>query len=194
MVFPAARPADFVKRPFWFHGFTYNATAASRTAVTGTILNGYVFCLDPEAFADSGWVATAPTSFPSLPSGMVLKGVGDSFYCTNVCKPTTGVLPLVAGFATGLPPEGITAADYASGIWIDLVVQAEAAQIYTHANMSYGTTKLAAANGEWSLVALAGSTDGVNIPSQCAVALQTADTSTTAANKVCSFRSPVGRW
>jgi hypothetical protein len=194
MVFPAARPADFVKRPFWFHGFDYNATAASRVAITGTIYNGYVFCLDPEAFADSGWVSNAPTLFPSLPSGMVLKGVGDGYYCANVTKPKTGILPLVAGFATGLPPEGITANDYASGIWIDLVVQAEAAQVYTHANMTYGTTLLGAATAEWSLVALAVGTDGANLHSICAKSLVTADTSSTAANKTCSFRSPIGRW
>lgn len=194
MIFPAGRPADFVKRPFWFHGFTYNATPGSRTAITGTIYNGYVFCLDPEAFADSGWSSSSPMSFPNLPSGMILKGTGDGFYCANVTKPTTGILPLVAGFATGLPPEGITAADYAAGMWIDLVVQAEAAQVYTHANMTYGSTLLVAANGDWGLVASAVGTDGVNIPKVCGVPLVTADTSSTAANKTIKFRSPVGQW
>lgn len=180
-------------RPFWFHGFTYNATPGSRTQITDTIKNGYVFCLDPEASADAG------TSDANLPSGMALRPpyaqVSNARYARNVTKPATGILPLVAGIVTNLPPEGLAAADYAGGgVWIDLIVESEAVLAYTHANMTYGVTLLGAANGDWGLVALAVGTNGANIPLVCGIPLVTVDTSSTAANKLISFKRPVGQF
>ncbi|MDX2147579.1 MAG: hypothetical protein SFZ23_08665 [Planctomycetota bacterium] len=93
-------------RPFWYTGFTYNATPGSRAAITTTITNGMALCLDPEAFDDRA----------SLPSGMTLRGLGltstgalgssQNARSVNVTRPATAILGLFAGIVVGQPPGG----------------------------------------------------------------------------------------
>jgi hypothetical protein len=148
----------WVLKDFWFHGYDYNATPGSRTAVTGNILNGSIFCLDPEAYTDES----------SLPSGMTIKGNGSAKYALNVCKPTTGVLSLVAGVLVNAPHGGLTSAQYTGGCWVQLAVAGDSVPVlFTNSvSLTYGDggSYLGATNGQWYASVLALGTNGANLP------------------------------
>lgn len=141
----------------WFHGFTYNATPGSRTQITDTIKNGYVFCHDAEAGFDSA----------SLPTGMVIQGgSGDARLVKNVTKPATGVLTQFAGVVVGLPPEGLPASAYANGCWLELCYDAEAVKTYMLGDMSSAgvETLLGPVDAQWYMGIVALGTNGANLP------------------------------
>lgn len=158
-----AKTSTWIVRDFWFHGFTYNATPGSRTQITGTIYNGSVFCLDPEAADDNAAVNPYPT-------GMVLQGQhgvgtlgenGDTRYVYNVTQPATGILDMFAGILVGAPPEGLASADYATGRWVSLATRADMIPVRmngTTANVYTGATAslLIPTDGSWgaSIVAM----------------------------------------
>lgn len=153
----------WVLKDFWFHGYNYNATPGSRTAVTGSIVNGSVFCLDPEAYTDEA----------SLPSGMSIKGNGDAKYTLNVCKPTTGVLSLVAGVLVNAPYGGYNAGSdpatsYVGGRWVTLAVAGDAVPVLFTSGVALdyndGGSYLGATDGQWYASVLAVGTNGANLP------------------------------
>lgn len=154
-----ARNATVRTKMFWYHGYTFNATPGSRTAIGEAIQNGYVFCLDPESYVDRA----------SAPSGMVIEQTNDTGYCLNVTKPTTGILDLMAGVVVNAPSGGFSATYFNSGGWIELAVAADLVQVLTTASeaLVYGgssATILAPANGSWAAAITALGTNGANIP------------------------------
>lgn len=148
----------WVLKDFWFHGYNYNATPGSRTAVTGNILNGSLFCVDPEAYTDES----------TLPAGMSLKGNGDAKYAINVCKPTTGVLSLVAGVLVNAPYGGIPSSTYTGGCWVTLAVAGDSVPVLFTSGVSIaygdGGSYLGATDGQWYASVLAVGTNGANLP------------------------------
>jgi len=148
----------WVLKDFWFHGYNYNATPGSRQAVTGNILNGSIFCIDPEAYTDES----------SLPSGMVLKGSGDAKYAINVCKPTTGVLSLVAGVLVNAPYGGLPSSTYTGGCWVTLAVAGDSVPVLFTSGVALdyndGGSYLGATDGQWYASVLALGTNGANLP------------------------------
>lgn len=184
-------------RSFWFPGFTYNATLASRTALSSvandTIKNGYVFCYDPEAYDDC---LPSPKPAATLPTGMILKGagtllssgtpataanaspLGDGGWCRNVCKPTTGVLSNFAGVLVNAPPEGyrpdkgFADGGYQGGRWIDLCFAGESVPTMVNGDVAGATPAafealLMPVTGQWYLSPVAVGTNGANLPAIC---------------------------
>jgi len=155
----------WVLKDFWFTGFTYNATASSRAAITGSIVNGSVFCIDPLATAD----------LASLPTGMTLKGSGDARYALNVTKPSTDILSLVAGVLVNAPYGGYNAGSdpatsYVGGRWVTLAVAGDSVPVLftSGVTLAYGTSFLGATDAQWYASLLALGTNGANIPSMFA--------------------------
>lgn len=148
----------WVLKDFWFHGHNYNATPGSRQAVTGNILNGSIFCIDPEAYTDEA----------TLPAGMSIKGNGDAKYAINVCKPTTGVLSLVAGVLVNAPYGGIPSSTYTGGCWVQLAVAGDSVPVLFTSGVALdyndGGSYLGATDGQWYASVLALGTNGANLP------------------------------
>lgn len=156
-------------RECWFHGYTYNATPGSRTALSSvandTIRNGHVFCFDPEAYIDRA----------SLPTGMVIKGDGENARMMNVCKPTTGVLRMFAGVVldNSIGPDGLrpdrtpSQGGYKGGRYIKLAYFGCDISTLVLGDFSSTAfdTDLAPQNGQWYLGITAVGTNGANIPS-----------------------------
>lgn len=122
-----AKTFTYIERQFWFHGFTFNATPGSRTALSGTVYNGSLFCLDPEAADDNAAVSPFPTgmSLAGQHGAGTLGENGDTRYVYNVTQPATGILDLFAGILVSAPPEGLTATQYGTGMWVTLAVRAD---------------------------------------------------------------------
>lgn len=177
---------NWVLKDFWFHGYNYNATPVSRTAVTGSILNGSLFCIDPEAYTDES----------SLPAGMSIKGNGDAKYVQNVCKPTTGVLSLVAGVLVSAPYGGLTATQYTGGCWVTLAVKADSVPVLFTSGVALdyndGGSYLGATDGQWYASVLAVGTNGANIPYMFGRPLLDV-ASTSAQTYACSVSTPIMR-
>ncbi len=158
-------------RPYWYPRFTYNTTPGSRTFVTDTIKNGYVFCVDPEAYTDEASLPTATglTGADAVYNGtqMILRGEGAYKYCRNVVKPTTGVLGLFAGVVVNAPPEGFTVANTPNGVQLELAYSAEYIRAWCLGDMSTSgyETMLGPVDGQWYLgiIGTASATDSTSL-------------------------------
>lgn len=109
-----------------------------------------------------------------------------------VTKPETANLNLFAGIVTSVAKLPTTSGGVVNGDagWVALVSVAEQISAFTHANMAAHTTVLTVANGDWGLIASAGIASIGAIMGHVGVALETSDTSTTAANKFVALRGP----
>lgn len=141
-----------VERDFWFPGWTYNATPGSRAAITGTVLAGSVFCLDPEAFDDRATLPAGMNLFPDK------TGTNQIARVLNVTRPATGILGMIAGVST--TPFTVSSA----GQWVTLITAAEACNVLCLGNFSAYATGWGAADGVWTAAPLAVGTNGANIP------------------------------
>lgn len=188
-------PATVV-RTFWFPGWTYNTTPGSRTRLTQTFVNGSVFCIDPEAAVD----------FATLPAGMTIQPEGDATAIgrriTNVTRPATGILSLVAGVLVNAPSDGLRGdrssidGGYLGGCWIDLVVDAEAVEALVQGDCSasdaYDSIRLAAVDGQPYFGPVAVGTNGINIRQQLAAPLFRENVASAALRPVRLSRLPLG--
>lgn len=128
-----------------------------------TLYTGYALCYD-DATADSDFAGAPKTTL----------GI-------EVVQPATAVLNLFAGV---VHPDS----DGVEGpAWVRIITPTpgEPCVMYTKANATKFATALAPANGSYALAAHSDS--GLNLP-YVALAGETADTSTTEANKVCFFK------
>lgn len=162
----------------WFHGYNYNVTPASRTAISDTISNGHAFCFDPEAWTDGSFVTSPPgdgtvphpasfakyrqATFGASSDTVRLQGGSGnkSGYLSNVTKPATGILGLFAGVVVGLDANGITRTTggmnnngYQEGAWLTLACNAEVVDALVLGNMSTNgyETLLGPVNNQWYL-------------------------------------------
>jgi hypothetical protein len=188
-------PAQVVRK-FWFPGWTYNTTPGSRARLTQTFVNGSVFCIDPEAAVD----------FATLPSGMVIQPEGDSAAIgrriTNVTRPQTGILSLIAGVLVNAPGDGLRGdrseieGGYLGGCWIDLVVDAEAVEALVQGDVSasdaYDSVRLGAVDGQPYLAPVAVGSNGINIRQQLAAPLFRENVASAALRPVRLARLPLG--
>lgn len=99
--------ASVIVKSFYYHGFNYNATLASRIQITTVITEGMFFCIDPEAHNDINRAAgTPPTGTdygpmgirPEVNGGSVTSLGNESWSVARVAtRPATAILPLFAG-------------------------------------------------------------------------------------------------
>jgi len=159
----------------YYSGYSYNATPASRAALSDTVKNGYVVCADPTAMADRTYTKLDP------------KAIADpGIYSNIVTKPATGILPLVVGIVVDLPAGGRSGPG-----WLTVATMADEIDALLLGNFTAYTDLLIAANGAWSLAPAAVGTNGANIPISCGNCLQLANYSS-AANGRIRFRAPYG--
>lgn len=151
--------------------FYYTNKNRSGTAINEQIKPGYVMCFDSENTVPDYTAAQS-------------KGVA-------VHKPETGNLPAFAGIVTrcDLLPTSNGVKNAGAG-WIEVVSVADRIEAYTHANMTELATTLITANGDWGLIASTGIGSIGVIYQHVGIALETADTSSTLANKLITLKGP----
>lgn len=98
-------------KTFWYHGFNYNATLASRAQITTVITEGMFFALDIEAHEDinvSGGTPPTGTDYGLMsikpePNGGSNTSTGNAAFALSrvVTKPYTNSLSAFAGVVTG---------------------------------------------------------------------------------------------
>lgn len=98
-------------KSFWYHGFNYNATLASRAQITTVITEGMFFALDIEAHEDinvSGGTPPTGTDYGLMnikpePNGGSNTGTGNAAFALSrvVTKPYTNSLAAFAGVVAG---------------------------------------------------------------------------------------------
>ncbi len=146
----------------YFTAKTMHATAASRSA-TATLYNGYCLCFDHYGHDKGiGADATIPTD--------------DGTY-QNISR--------LAGIVTGLPPEG-----KASAGWVKVFPRVPGCVVpaMVKANANANTpTFVGPTAGQFELGAVSAVSDAEDISQLVATAMETADTSTTAAIKQICF-------
>jgi hypothetical protein len=98
-------------KTFWYHGFSYNATLASRAQITTVITEGMFFCLDIEAHEDinvSGGTPPTGTDYGTMnikpePNAGSGTSTGNAAFALSkiVTKPYTNSLSGFAGVVAG---------------------------------------------------------------------------------------------
>jgi hypothetical protein len=147
----------------------YTNKAIAGTAINEQVKVGYVMCFDHTNAA---------------PGETANRG-----RCVN--KPETGNLMLFAGIVTSVAGLPTTSGGVKNGDagWIEIAV-GDAVETYTHANMTKDTTQLMTANGDWALIASTGIGSIAVINQHVGTALETANTSSTLANKFVAIKGP----
>lgn len=168
---PASRASGAVRmtRRFFFPGYTYNATAGSRTAITSTLTNGMVLCLDPLAWDHRGTVISG-RAVPQVEA--ILDGILNQ-RTINVTQPATAILNLVAGIVVGLPTSGVPSSEYQAGVNLQLATAGEVMAL-VQGNVTAHGLPLTATNGQTYLVPQSDTgSNGANYPLTVGYALQT---------------------
>jgi len=126
---------------FWYHGMTYNATAASRAQITTVITPGMIMAIDPEAYTDDFTYQNSGSGSSALPSGtdygqMVLEpraGVANpARLVRNVTRPETAMLYLVAGVVKYPHPNMVKWGSQSAGAgpqWLSLMTRNEVCDV-----------------------------------------------------------------
>lgn len=143
--------------------YYYSAKTTGGTTITDTILDGYCFAFD--------FVNTATT--------------GPNGFGQTVTRPETANLQMFAGVAINVTP------GFVGPGWVQLVPVSDCAVAFTKSNATAFTTFLGLANGLWSLATVTAVAALADFAKTVGLALETSDTSTTAANKRVKLR-PLG--
>jgi hypothetical protein len=167
---PASRAsgATRITRRFFFPGYTFNATAGSRTAISTTLTNGMVLCVDPLAWDHRGTVISG-RAVPQVETE--LNGILNQ-RTINATVPATAILNLVAGVVVGLPNSGLASSEYTGGANLQVATAGEVMAL-VQGNVTAYNLPLVAVNGQTYLAPAADTgTNGANYPLTVGYALQ----------------------